>query len=154
MNKTKKLVSEMAILFAKVHNKLNKLEKRAVDFGGGEKLHASELHAIDAIGNKSANTVTGLCNLFGITKGAVSQIIKKLEGKNYISRERNMVYGKEIDITLTDKGRIVFEAHLALHEEMDRELLGFMKTIPESQLAGFIEMLSKMEKYVDKFLAK
>lgn len=154
MSKKDLFVSDIAQCFARVNNKLNRLEKKAVDFKTGEKLFASELHAIDAIGKKQSNTVTSLCNQFGVTKGAVSQIIGKLEKKGCVLKERNREDGKEIDISLTKKGWEVFTFHEELHREMDQELFNFMKTIPENRLRDFLEFLTRIEKYVDRFLKK
>lgn len=154
MSRKDRFVSDIARCFTRVNNKLNRLEKKAIDFGTGEKLFASELHAIDAIGKKQRTTVTALCNQFGVTKGAVSQIIGKLEKKGCVLKERNREDGKEIDITLTEKGWKVFAFHEELHGEMDEELFNFMKTIPEDRLRDFLEILTHVEKYVDRFLRK
>ena len=98
--------------------------------------------------------MTELCNLFGITKGAVSQIISKLEKKQLISKERNRDYAKEINISLTEKGWVIFKSHKELHNKMDVKFLSFMKTIPEDQLNTFLSILKNMEKYIDEFMRK
>lgn len=64
----------------KITTKLNGLEKVPVDFGTQELLHPSEIHTIEAVGNQF-HTVTAISNYFGITKGAVSQVITKLHKK-------------------------------------------------------------------------
>jgi DNA-binding MarR family transcriptional regulator len=148
------IITDIAQYVTKIKNKLNKLEKKPIDFGTGEKLYASELHTIEAIGKKYGNTVTELCNLFGITKGAVSQIISKLEKKQLIVKERNREYTKEINISLTEKGWVIFKSHKELHDTMDVEFLSFMKTIPEDQLNTFLSILKNMEKYIDEFMRK
>ena len=154
MHKKHRVITDIAQYVTKIKNKLNKLEKKSIDFGTGEKLYASELHTIEAIGNKYGNTVTELCNLFGITKGAVSQIISKLEKKQLISKERNRDYAKEINISLTEKGWVIFKSHKELHNKMDVAFLSFMKTIPEDQLNTFLSILKNMEKYIDEFMRK
>lgn len=154
MHKKRRIITDIAQYVTKIKNKLNKLDQKAIDFGTGEKLYASELHTIEAIGEKCGDTVTELCNLFGITKGAVSQIISKLEKKQLISKERNREYTKEINISLTEKGWIIFKSHKELHNKMDVEFLSFMKTIPEDQLNIFLSILKNMEKYIDDFMRK
>jgi DNA-binding MarR family transcriptional regulator len=154
MSKKDLIISGVARCFTRTNNKLNRLEKRAVNFGTGEKLFASELHVIEAVGKKQTNTVTALCSQFGVTKGAVSQIISKLEKKGCVLKERNREDGKEIDISLTEKGWEAFKFHEDLHKEMDKELFEFIKTIPENRLSDFLELLVHIEKYVDRFLAK
>jgi DNA-binding MarR family transcriptional regulator len=154
MHRKHHVIADIAQYVTKINNKLKKLEKKSIDFGTGGKLYASELHTIEAIGNKYGNTVTELCNLFGITKGAVSQIISKLEKKQLIIKERNRDYAKEINISLTEKGWLIFKSHKELHSEMDVKFLSFMKTIPEDQLNTFLSILKEMEKYIDEFMKK
>ncbi len=153
MSKTQ-LISEMSILFSKVHNKLNNLEKRTIDFGTKEKLFAAELHTIQAIGKKRGSTVTGLSELFGTTKGAVSQIISKLTEKKYVVKQRNPNNNKEITISLTEKGMQVFKAHEELHNEMDKSLLKSLESTSEEEIKSFLKILANIEKYVDAFLVK
>jgi DNA-binding MarR family transcriptional regulator len=154
MNKKHHVITDIAQYVTKIKNKLNKLDKKPIDFGTGEKLYASELHTIEAIGEKYGDTVTELCNLFGTTKGAVSQIISKLEKKQLISKERNRDYAKEINISLTEKGWVVFKSHKELHNKMDVTFLNFMRTVPEDQLNAFLSILKNMEKYIDEFMRK
>jgi DNA-binding MarR family transcriptional regulator len=154
VDKKRRVITDIAQYVTRIKNKLNKLEKKSIDFGTGEKLYASELHTIEAIGEEYGNTVTELCNLFGITKGAVSQIISKLEKKQLISKKRNTDYAKEINISLTEKGWIIFKSHKKLHNAMDVEFLSFMKTIPEDELKTFLSILKNMEKYIGEFMTK
>jgi|WetSurMetagenome_2_1015567.scaffolds.fasta_scaffold592881_2 DNA-binding MarR family transcriptional regulator len=154
MNKNHGVITGIAQSVFKISNKLNKLEKKAIDFGTGEKYYASELHTIEAIGEKYGNTVTELCDLFGTTKGAISQIISRLEKKELIAKERNRDCVKEINISLTRKGRIIFKSHKELHKKMDVKLLSFMKAMPKDQLDTFLFMLKEMEKYIDEFIRK
>jgi DNA-binding MarR family transcriptional regulator len=154
MHKKRRVITNIAQYVTKIKNKLNKLEKKSIDLGTGEKFYASELHTIEAIGEKYGDTVTELCNLFGTTKGAVSQIISKLEKKQLISKERNRDYAKEINISLTEKGWVIFKSHKKLHDSMDVKFLSFMKTIPEDQLNTFLSILKNMEKYIDEFMRK
>lgn len=151
MNKKEQYISNIAKYFTIVNNKLNKLGKKAIVFEEGEKLYASEIHTIQAIGKKHGNTVTELCDLFGVTKGAVSQIIGKLEKRGYIVKLRNADYAKEINIYLTEKGWRAFNYHEELHNKMDREFIIFMEAMTEDQLNDFLEVLKNIEKYVDKF---
>jgi DNA-binding MarR family transcriptional regulator len=147
----KHLISEIAVCFSRVHNKLNKLEKQPASFGKREMLYAAELHAIEAIGKKRGTTVSELCDLFGTTKGAVSQTISKLEKKHYVYKERNKENGKEINISLTDKGWNIFNNHQSYHDRMDKGLLDYLEIVPKEKIADFIELLSHIEKYIDDF---
>lgn len=152
MAQREKLAADVEKYFTRIHNKLSKLEKKSIDFGTGDRLFASELHTIQAIGENRGKTITELSGYFGITKGAVSQIISKLKRKKCVAKARSKANVKEIDISLTAKGWKVFESHKRLHLEMDGELLGFMATLSERQIGEFFTILHKIEKNLDNYL--
>lgn len=133
-------------------NKYNKLERTPFETGDGEVLYPSEINMIEAIGKNSGNTVTQLCIAFGITKGAVSQMITKLAGKGYVERTRSEESPKEVELTLTQKGFEVFARHEHFHQEMDREMEQFIRSIPAVKLAAFREILQLADQHLDTYL--
>jgi DNA-binding MarR family transcriptional regulator len=115
----------------RIVNAYVRLERRPLDFGTGELLHPSEIHLIEAIGDNPNPTVTTLAAAFGITKGAVSQTVSKLEEKGYISRHQGR-NDKEVLLLLTARGKVAEDKHAALHREMDRRMASlFARTSPE-----------------------
>ena len=151
MKNKEQYISELSICFSRVHNKLSRLEKKTIDFGVNGRIYAAELHAIAAIGNKRGNTVSALCDLFGNTKGAVSQIISKLEKKKFVCKQRSKDNPKEIKLSLTEKGWQVFNDHENLHSRLDTEFLKYLETVPEEKFEDFIKFLFQIEKYIDHF---
>jgi DNA-binding MarR family transcriptional regulator len=89
--------------------------------------------------------VTGLASILGITKGAVSQTIGKLEKKKMIDRVK--INGKEISLSLTAAGEKAYRAHEGFHANHFRELQRAMKGLTPVQI-GFIE---KIFKEIDAF---
>ncbi|EFK05222.1 transcriptional regulator, MarR family [delta proteobacterium NaphS2] len=77
---------ELREAFIRIVAKYRILEKRPQDYGIGEVLHPSEIHTIEMIGKNPGINVTGLAGRLGVTKGAVSQLIKKLENKGLVSK--------------------------------------------------------------------
>jgi DNA-binding MarR family transcriptional regulator len=147
-----KIIREMMIDFLRLTNKINKLEKQPIDFGTGDLLYPTEMHVIDEIGKKNGETVTGLCKLFGVTKGAVSQIAGKLSKKGYITKVRNENYGKEIILSLTPKGTKAFYAHIEWHQAIDEDFAKKLGDIPPEQVQQFTTILKRIENHVDLYL--
>jgi DNA-binding MarR family transcriptional regulator len=85
------------------------------DFGTGIPLFRSEIHTIETIGKHPGINVTRLAERMGVTKGAVSQMLKRLVHKKLISKRMIAGNEKEVAIELTDLGRTAFEHHKALH---------------------------------------
>lgn len=133
-------------------NKYNKLDKTPFEIGEGEVLYPSEINMIEAIGKQSGNTVTQLCIVLGITKGAVSQMITKLAAKGYVERTRSEDSPKEVELTLTEKGRDVFVRHERFHQEMDQSMEQFIRSIPAEKIAAFREILGLADKHLDTYL--
>jgi DNA-binding MarR family transcriptional regulator len=146
-NATNNLINQLI----KITYKLNELEKIPIDFGTDELLYPSEIHTIDAVGDQF-DTVTAISNQFGITKGAVSQIIIKLNKKGYIQKIRNEAYSKEIILSLTEKGFKAYQTHKKLHEIMDKGLMELIDNYSDEWLQTFRDMLTQLEKQVDKYI--
>lgn len=149
----KKIVRNMMADFIRLMNKFNKLAKQPVDFGTGDLLYPTEVHVIEEIGKKkNGSTVTELCKLFGVTKGAVSQIVGKLSQKGYVTKMRNENFGKEIILSLTPKGNQAYEAHIQLHDEIDEDFVRKLNDLHPKQVEQFSEILKRIEDHVDVYL--
>ncbi len=146
-----KKISSLMNHFIKISYKLTELEKIPIDFGAGEVLYPSEIHTIDAIGDK-VDTVTAISNKFGITKGAVSQVILKLNKKGYIKKVRNEVYSKEIILSLTDKGLKAYKTHKKWHKTMDSEMSELISSYSDEWVCIFQDLLVQFEKQIDRYM--
>jgi DNA-binding MarR family transcriptional regulator len=141
------IVKEMFEQGIKIANVYSRLNSKPCDYGTGELLHLSELHMIQAIGSKRAETVTELSSYFSITKGGVSQTISKLEKKGYIIKERNPIYGKEVMLILTEKGIKVYDLHEQKHGKLLEELAERMSTLSEENLDGIFYVLNVINEH-------
>ncbi len=133
-------------------NRYNKLEKMPFEVGDGNVLFPSEMNMIEAIGKGAGNTVTQLCIAFGVTKGAISQLISKLVTRGYVQKERNETFSKEIALSLTEKGLEVFRKHEHFHQKMDQSMENLIKHIPHEKLAAFKEILELAGKHLETYL--
>lgn len=95
------------------------LEKKPRDYGTGEKLYSSEIHLIEAIGVSGELSVTDAADYFGITKGAVSQTLKKIENKGLVKKEKDPANSSRYVLGLTTKGKAAFYSHMHWHEKID-----------------------------------
>jgi DNA-binding MarR family transcriptional regulator len=148
------VVSEIINDLIKLSRKMNRLEKRPLDFGTGELLNQAEIHMIEAIGDHQHCTVTDLCKHFAITKGAVSQVVGRLSDKGYLSKDINANYVKEKFLTLTEKGTIAFQGHLNLHTKMDSDLIEHFEYTSIEEINRFRKVLRTISDHVDKYLSR
>jgi DNA-binding MarR family transcriptional regulator len=137
--------------FLKISKMMSELEKIHVEVRTGDKFDSSEIHTIAAIGNK-VDTVNSISRKFGITKGAVSQVVVKLENRGFITKTRSLLNSKEIILTLTDSGQKAFNAHRDLHREMDKEIIKLTES-SEEIVENFFKILVKIETNLDKYIS-
>ncbi|CQR74940.1 hypothetical protein SOV_09590 [Sporomusa ovata DSM 2662] len=145
------MITNLMDQLVKIAYKLTELESTPIDFGTDELLYPSEIHTIDAIGDQ-CDTVTAISLKFGITKGAVSQVILKLHKKGYVHKVRNIAYSKEILLSLTEKGMTAYRAHKKLHKTMDVEMVQLIGGYSDEDLLTFQNMLIQLEKQVNKYI--
>jgi DNA-binding MarR family transcriptional regulator len=143
---------EILILLVGISKKFHEMENMPIEMGDGEELYPSELHVIEAIGNKRGKNVTELSKIFQITKGAVSQVVNKLYEKGFIHKERNEKYGKEIILSLTEKGQIAFEIQDKLHKRIEGEFLDHFKGFKPEEIESFLQILFEVDHFIDNFL--
>ncbi|MBO5209533.1 MAG: MarR family transcriptional regulator [Lachnospiraceae bacterium] len=103
-------------------NKYNQKTKTAKQYGTEDFLYSAEVHMIEIIGSYETITTTKLAEKLGITKGAVSQITRKLLEKKLIMKIPSNEKVNEVLILLTDKGRMVYSYHRSMHERMLRKI--------------------------------
>jgi DNA-binding MarR family transcriptional regulator len=139
-------------LILRITKKFNELEKMSIDIGSDEKLYPSELHVIDSVANNYGNSVTEMSKKFGITKGAVSQVVNKLFDKGFLKKDKKNGNAKEIVLSLTEKGWKAFYIMDEVHKQMEKEFFGYMDGIEEEKLESFIEIMGKIEEFIDTFL--
>ena len=138
--------------FARVVKLWQQLESRPRRFGIEEDLYSSEIHLIEAIGNKGELGVTDLSRVLGVTKGAVSQTLKKLDKKGLITKYADPENHSRVLIGLTVKGKAAYYGHEYWHEKMDGGFLKYFVHLPAEKVRFLDEFLSSLEDFLIKRL--
>jgi DNA-binding MarR family transcriptional regulator len=114
-------------LFTRILHLYSVIDKRPKDFGTGDLLYVSEIHAIHAIASNPEINLTQLAELSGVTKGAISQTVKRLVSKRYIARYR-VKNRKEVNLRLSDKGYLINQHY----ENFEKERFVFAEKLYEN----------------------
>jgi len=104
MELTMKLINHRPGRMTQMASLMNRYSARPQDFGDGDVVTLIEIGLLVYIANNPGVTNAILCVQFGRTKGAISQLIKKIESKGYISREPNPADGKSSMFYSTSRG--------------------------------------------------
>ncbi|WP_142505684.1 MarR family winged helix-turn-helix transcriptional regulator [Melghirimyces algeriensis] len=101
---------------------LQRLERNPRTFGEAGTLTPSEIHAVDAIGEDGNVLMSQLAERLGVTKGAITQVIRRLEKKGIVFRGEHPEDSRAVLISLTDRGKTAYQAHLKLHQQFYQQL--------------------------------
>ncbi len=102
---------EASYTFLRIVNKVTEIDGQTRKYGTNEWLHEAEIYMIKSIKENEGIHVIGISELLGITKGAVSQIIKKLEKKNMIIKAVDPNNLSKLNLRLTAEGEIAYRHH-------------------------------------------
>lgn len=103
--------------FLKILNLYSVIGRKPKDYGTGDLLYFTEVHTISMVGKNREVNMTGLAEIMGVTKGAISQNIRKLVSKGFIIKS-NSVNRKEINLKLSEKGMVVFNGFQSFHRDI------------------------------------
>ncbi len=150
MNKTN--VSPFSLIgrFSRVAKLWRQLEFKTRKFGTDDDLSGSEIHLIEAVGENENLSVTDLAKRLGITKGAVSQTLKKLETKELVAKRTDPANTSRITVKLSTKGKVAYYSHLQWHEAIDGGFRDYFVNLPEEKIRFMDEFLSLLEQFLKK----
>lgn len=113
-------------LFLKILHLYSVIGRKPKDYGTGDLLYFAELHTITVVAKNREINMTRLAEIMGVTKGAISQTIRKLVNKNLILKS-NIINRKEVNLKLSEKGMIVYKSQ----ESFQKEIFTFAGTLYE-----------------------
>jgi len=103
--------------FLKILHLYSVIARKPKDYGTGDLLYFTEIHTISMVGRNNEINMTGLAEMMGVTKGAISQTVRKLAGKGLIIKS-NSINRKEFNLRLSGKGEIVNKGIDAFQSEI------------------------------------
>ena len=128
----------------RISNKLIFLEKKSIVKHGGLKLYPSEIHLIDVIAKGQDINASKMAARLGVTKGAVSQTLARLEKKGILYKTKDPQNRNELTVHFTPLGKKVLEEQRKLrttfHEQYDK----YFSNISEEEEVIIMGFLKKM----------
>lgn len=134
----------------RVINKFLFLEKKRVFECGGIKLYPSELHLMRLIASDKSINATAMAKAFGVTKGAVSQTLSRLEKKGVLFKSRDPHNKNELSAHFTRFGKRAFESHLKSLESLNAAYEGYIASLSKGEKEVIESFLKHIEGFVDK----
>jgi DNA-binding MarR family transcriptional regulator len=124
------------------------LEKTPRKFGTDMPLTSSEIHLLELIGDNEGLSVTDIARIQGVTKGAISQNLKRLKAKGFTVSQPDSKNISRSLILLTNKGKIAYYAHKHWHETMDGGFQEYFHNLGREKIEIIEEFLGKIETFL------
>lgn len=100
-----------------------------------------QLKTLRLIAQKGAITQKELLEILTLKSGSVSEMVKKLEGQGFITKERDAADRRKINIAITDKGRSFIEEQSEINEEQEKVLFTSLSISEQQELERLLEKL-------------
>jgi DNA-binding MarR family transcriptional regulator len=150
MKKTPESPFSLIAKFSRVSKLWQQLDSQPRKFGTETDLTGSEIHLVEVIGQNEGVSVTDMAKRLGITKGAVSQTLKKLAEKGLVVKEVDPANTSRITVSLSTKGKVGYYSHLQWHEKMDGGFRDYFVHLPGDKIKFLEEFLSILEQFLKK----
>lgn len=135
----------------KVVYKFFEIDQKTRYYGTDVPLFPSEIHMINMIKQNEGIHVTGLANILKVTKGAVSQIIMKLEKKELIRKDKDIQNQSRLVLKLTPKGEIAYNTHIEWHKMIDDMVNEIIRNDSVENIEYLKGVLTKLEIKLERF---
>jgi len=135
----------------KVVYRFFEIDKKTRYYGTDVPLFTSEIHMIKAIKQNEGIHVTGLANKLKVTKGAVSQIVMKLERKGLILKAKDISNQSRLVLRLTQKGETACTNHDKFHKMIDVMVNEIVKDSSEENVKFLKAVLTTLEEKLEFF---
>ena len=111
---------ELNTLLVETYRSVGRIEELMLRDLSAGKLSIGEMHTIECIGRGGAKgrSATEISQELNITLPSVTAVVKRLEKKGYVAKEKDPGDGRMVHITLTAEGRRADIAHRWFHRRM------------------------------------
>ncbi len=134
----------------RVINKFIFLEKNSILELEDLKLYPSEIHLMEVIDEDRSINATTMAERLGVTKGAVSQTISRLEKKRVLLKEKDPFNKNELTTHFTELGKEAIEKHRNLRAELHDEFMRRLDAISGDDKEVIKGFLTHLEGFVNK----
>ena len=124
--------------------RFQEIERQCSKFGTDVDIHMAEIHTIMAIQNHPGIHVGGLAECLGVTKGSVSELLRRLERKGLAYKEKDPLKMTRLNVFLTDKGKAANIRHMSFHSQLDGLVDEAMSTRTPEEVKSIVTFLAEI----------
>ena len=136
---------ELARAFFNANQRFSQMDSKARYFGTAHRLSLAEIHLIDYIGYHTECFANDIARDLGVTKGAVSQTMRRLVELGYIVRTPDVQNKSRLLLSLTAEGERAFLEHQKYHQEIERYFAQLIETYSQEEYEKMLQLLQRLE---------
>lgn len=125
------------------------LEKTPHEFGGGVVLQHAEMYLLETLANDEGQNLTRIAEHMQITKGAVSQTLKKIEEKGLVRKFPDPANASRALLYLSPKGKKVVRVYRQRYQRADGEFIDYLEGLKEGDVQTIRDFLNRYEFFLD-----
>ncbi|MEJ2249770.1 MAG: MarR family transcriptional regulator [Candidatus Lokiarchaeota archaeon] len=110
-------------------SKLTFLDRKKVINFQDIKLYPSEIHLLLFLHDGPQTNITNIADHIGITKGAISQTLSRLERKGIISKQNEPSNYNQLNIQFTDKGNLALKKIFIFRDSLRKEYQDYISSL-------------------------
>ena len=133
----------------RVLDKIVLIEKKNILHFKGTRLYPSEIHLLLFISKERSKNATIIAKKFGITKGAVSQTLSRLENKGIIKKNRDPYNKNELSISFTPLGKDIIKQFDKLKDSVKLQYDKYFSSLKQEERNTVKRYLLFMESVID-----
>ena len=138
---------ELAEQIMRLSNTLIFLEKKSIIEHGHIKLHPSEIHLMNVIAEERGRNASAMASRLGVTKGAVSQTLSRLEKKGIIFKTKDPQNKNELTVYFTSLGKNLLKQHHEMRASLRKRYDKYFSNISKEERDIIINFLKKMNEF-------
>jgi DNA-binding MarR family transcriptional regulator len=113
-------------------------------------LYHSEIHMVRFIKENENLHLSAIARNLGVTRGAVSQMIMRLEKKGVVIKDSDPNNSRKIVLRLTPKGEMAYQGHKRNHDSYNAVVSKLLEKADQDNLDFLKDFLEKYEKSLHK----
>ena len=127
-----------------ITTRFQEIERQCCKFGTDVDIHMAEIHTIMAIHNNEGIHVGGLADSLGVTKGSVSELLRRLDHKGLAYKAKDPLKMTRLNVFLTEKGKAAHSRHMGFHSHLDGLVDEAMSTRSPEEIKSIVGFLGEI----------
>ncbi len=150
MNKDELSKENISNILWDVFKTFARQDRKNRDYGVEDPLFHSEIYTLNEIREHEGIHITALAERCGVTKGAISQVLKKLEQKGLVTKEKDIRNQSRLILKLTPKGEIAYSRHLDYQKQFKKKVVRVLRDAPDEKVQFIKDFFINLEKQLEE----